>query len=461
VPVDLFGQYPTQSKPKKGALVFSPPQKKQTKFRKKYIGTINGRAMELGFIEKRIEEQLKLSVILTDLLTNTVYIGQAKVEKTTYLLNAITLKDSKNESIQIRSLYLHNYNPNFLNLITSDGLAGCFAWDAKGRYESNYPARKFTAISDFNGYYEGRIDGRWATLKIENSTEGILFNLMDKEHKIRYWTILPHFPVGATRFSLSNIALKSTTSSQEIAIGEMVLDNATNQIISGHFIIKDKPVGLFFIRRLPAEPSLIPEFPWPPPTASDLVKIPDDLFFHVDSLGGVDQLISSSLDKSGYRFRPNKYFYTPNGFALVTELEQVDCNAAPLAGEERWNITPSNIEKNFSLLDYLRSLVTKEEGLYRVFVFIVTDDLNPAKSIEPTIEETQGWLVSGSAKLPIPISSIPLNENHYCRAYVYEFSKTDQQIQATMVKKGEQACWRSGETHLKNTNILEHLVIRP
>lgn len=457
----MWGQYPTQPKPKKEQLTFSAPEKKQTKFRKKYIGTINGRAMQLGFIEKTEYNQLRLTVVLTDLLSKKVYIGKTNIEQNTYLLRYIKLSNKQYKNIQIQTLYLHNYNPNFINLITADGLAGCFAWDAKKRYKSNYPAKRFANKADFKGYYEGRIDGRLAEFRIEDRKGGVLFNLFDKEHKTRYWTFLPDLPSGTTRFSLSNIELKATTSDKEITIGEMVLDTETNQIISGHFLIKKKPVGLFFIRRLPAEPSLIPEFPWPPPAASDVVKIPDDLLFNTDSLGGVNQLISRSLDKSGYRFRPNKYFYTPNGFALVTELEQIDCEAIPLEGNARWNANPSEFEKNFTLLDYLRSLVIKEEALYRVFVFLITDDLNPIKSIEPTIEETQGWVVTGSAKLPTSIASIPLNENHYCRAYVYEFSKVAGQIQATMVRKGKQSCWRSGETHLKNTKILEHLVIRP
>ncbi len=484
-PLLLWGQRPAyhKSKPKKEDLVFTKPLKKQTRFNQKYIGRLNGRAMELGFIEKIVSNQLVLTVVLTELDKKKVYLGNVNTDKSSSQLKDIKLSNQYGEIINIHTLYLHNYNPNFINLITKNGSVGCFAWGMSKPLASNCPAKKYTSLVDFKGYYEGRIDGRPAELKIETRRTGILFQLYDREHKVRYWTFLTSWPeenintnenqqahptilsfdlpTGQNSFSLSNIELRSTTDAKKITISNLVLDHNTNQIISGDFISRKKAVGLFFIRKLPDESSLIAEFPWPPPTASDMVKIPDDLLTNTDSLGGVNQLIINSLDKSGYRFKPNKYFYTPNGFALVTELEKVDCEARPLEGNDRWNVNPSEFEKNFTLLDYLRSLVFKEEGLYRLFVFLVTDDLNPSKSIEPTLEETQGWVVSGSARLPQSIASIPLNDHHYFRAYVYEFSKVAGQIQATMVKKGQQSCWRSGETHLKHTKILDNLIIRP
>lgn len=462
-PVLLLAQYPNSIKPqpKQKVYKFTPPHKTQSRFRKKYIGTLNGRAMQLGFIEKLEKKQLRLTLTLTDLLTQKVFIGKTNIDSKSYLLKNIVLTNPSSEEIQIQALYLHNYNSNFINFITKDRKAGCFAWNSGQRYESSYPAKPFANSEDFIGYYEGRIDGRLAEFRIEKRGDGLLFNLLDKEQKITYWTFLPNFPKEKEPFVLSNIFLKSTTNHKEITIGQMLLDRQTNQIISGHFFFKQKPVGLFFIRKLTPAPSLIPEFPWPPPTPSDLVKLPDDFLEQADSLGGINWLITNSLDQSGYRFRPQKYFYTPNGFALVTELEQVDCEATPLAGDDRWNVNPSEFEKNFTLLDYLRSLVFKEEALFRVFAFVVTDDLNPVKSIEPTIEETEGWFIAGSAMLPNTLAKIPLNEHHYCQVYVYEFSKTAGQIQAEMVRKGRQSCWRSGETHLKNTKILDHLFIKP
>jgi len=109
------------------------------------------------------------------------------------------------------------------------------------------------------------------------------------------------------------------------------------------------------------------------------LKLAVDTLTNVTKLGDVDSLITANLSKSGYQFRPNKYFYTPNGFALVTQIEQIDCEGKPLDKAKRWAVNISEFEKDFNLIDYLRSLSVEKDGRYRIFAFVVTDDLNPKK----------------------------------------------------------------------------------
>jgi len=201
---------------------------------------------------------------------------------------------------------------------------------------------------------------------------------------------------------------------------------------------------------------VLPEFPWPPPAPSSYVKFDFDSLKNVDQLGDLDSLITHRLSKVGYQLRPNKYFYTPNGFALVTQIEQVDCAGKPL-DVNRWVVNISEFEKDFKLIDYLRKLSAAKEGFYRILAFVITDDLNPLSIIEPTLAEKEAWLISGSALLPASVALQKLTDKHYCRIYVYEFNKKADAIHAEMVKEGKSRCWKSGQAHLENIQFFEAL----
>ena len=72
-------------------------------------------------------------------------------------------------------------------------------------------------------------------------------------------------------------------------------------------------------------PQPIPAFPWPPPRASTMMNIEDAaLRVAGDSttLGQVDAELRAALNDAGYVDK--SYFAVPDGFALVTRLEQID-----------------------------------------------------------------------------------------------------------------------------------------
>ena len=418
---------------------------------------LDGKDIELTIAEKKAAEEIELIVNLIDLEKRQTFRGTKIVTKKVHQIDSLFLKDNKGEQKMIESLFLHNYNPNFINLITANGQVGYF-FHGEEPPKSDFYAKPFKSQDAFNGIYDGRIDGRPAEMKIEKRAEGIQITIEDKEQKQKYWTYINHLPQGNRIFSVDSLYLKATTSAKEIFIKKLILDKHNTQIISGAFETRKKTVGLFFIRKARQASSVLPEFPWPPPPASDFLKLRVDTLADVMQLGDIDSLITANLSKSGYQFRPNKYFYTPNGFALVTQIEQIDCEGKPLDEAKRWAVNISEFEKDFNLIDYLRSLSTEKDGRYRIFAFIVTDDLNLRSRVDPTLEETEDWRMYGSTILPISIAEKKLTEAHYCRVYVYEFSKKEGEIQAEMTKKGKDKCWNKVEVHMSNSALFKDIL---
>ena len=459
--VFLIGQKSNSTSSGNGnsVLTFTPASKmkksRQTRFRKQYFGRMNGKDMELTLSEKIHQGTIELTINLIDLKDRQTFKGTKTVPKKVHQLENLVLKNVQGQEKLIESLFLHNDNPNFINLITKDGQVGYFFWGEEP-VQNGFYAKPYISLDSFKGIYEGRIDGRPAVLKIENRGEGLQLIIEDRELNQQYWTYLSQLPLGKRFFLTGPLKLKSTTSTSAIVIKKLVLDKDNTQIISGSFAMKEKEVGLFFIRKTREEPTVLPEFPWPPPQPSDFLKLNWDTFKNVKQLGDIDTLITQRLNQAGYQLRPNKYFYTPNGFALVTQIEQVDCKAKPLKDTDRWTNNISEFEKDFNLIDYLRFLSTENPGLYRILAFVITDDLNPLSRIDPSLDEKEAWLVLGSVVLPDSIAHQKLSEKHYGRIYVYEFEKKETSIHAEMVKKGKNDCWQSGEMHLKRTNFFDN-----
>ena len=467
-PFAIVGQVPDRPvlKPKEDILRYEKPDvlrnklKPQTRFTGLFKGTINGVEMELRFQERRYLRSLYLVVSLSIPYRKKVFRGVTPISRESFRLENLMLLDDKGNLEIVRELYLHRYNPGFINLLTGKGGVGCFTKKDEG-YISSYTASRFTETENFIGEYWGRIDGREAELSIRKKGEGYVFSLFDKEQKQEYWAFTKSLPAPKRRNVLEQILLRSISSDRKIIINELALSTRTSNLISGSVIERDKKGGLFFLKKVFVKSAEIPDFPWPPPEASDVMKLPQSILNRATTLGDLDRIISSSLDQSGYRFVPNKYFSTPNGFALVTTLEQVDCDAFPKEGDDRWQVESETGIRDFNILDYLISLIGARESLYRVFVFVVTDDLNPGRSVSPSLAETQGWLFAGNTKLPVTLSQQRLNVNHYCHVYIYEFSKEFHDPQARLIRRGQESCWRSGETHLRNSKILGNLNIDP
>ena len=165
----------------------------------------------------------------------------------------------------------------------------------------------------------------------------------------------------------------------------------------------------------------IPSFPWPPPAASASEQIPNDLLAAsatLHSLGDVNTRLAAALEKSGYA--EMKYYAVPNGFALVTRLEQIEADGRPKPEPDRWS---SNSPAFRSLSDYLRALFSANPGHYRMIVLIVTDV--PFAESETKVSEAEAveWLRAGLNRLPPEIAERPYNPDVVSTALIYEFEK--------------------------------------
>lgn len=205
-------------------------------------------------------------------------------------------------------------------------------------------------------------------------------------------------------------------------------------------------------RLLPEPPPIMPEFPWLPPKASAFHKIPNSLLVLQDTtstFGDIANRIETALDGAGYT--QISYYAVPDGFAMVTQLEQIDEDGKPKE-PGRWSEKYEPISK-FSLRNILNSLFEARKGLWRVTVFVVTSHDFKQKDVGITSDEAENWFRSGFIRLPPNIARIRYSDNHYCTALIYEFEQTKPNQEAEFKSTSE----ITGKLHLERGGIWRRL----
>jgi len=190
-------------------------------------------------------------------------------------------------------------------------------------------------------------------------------------------------------------------------------------------------------------------FPFPPPKASASQILPERFFEEAIQLGDVDQILSDAIGFCGYHEK--SYYYVPDGFALVTKLEQINIDATPKMPPDRWSPNLLPLER-FSLSDYLRALFMGKKGHFRVFVFIVTPYPFSQRPEAPTKAIAQNWLVSGFNILPKPLAELPFNSDYSVTTLIYQFELVENG-ESRFVEQSRHSC----QTHLERSNIFQHL----
>lgn len=192
----------------------------------------------------------------------------------------------------------------------------------------------------------------------------------------------------------------------------------------------------------------MPNFPFPPPSCYSRVEIPAAAFNQVKLLGEVDNKLRSTLDSKGYNQR--SYFYVPNGFALVTQLEQYNAKDATIRNNAtRWLDYPK--QESFSgIMSYLSSFIMPNKGYFRLFVFIVTNEPFGGSKQKVTKSEASAWLNQGFNKLPNAFKNAAYTEGYAVTVLVYEFEVPESN------RKAKQVCPTplfDAQTHLKQSGI--------
>src|SRR5262249_152293 len=137
------------------------------------------------------------------------------------------------------------------------------------------------------------------------------------------------------------------------------------------------------------------------------------------SLSQVASALELALEKAGYSER--SYYAVPDGFALVSRIEQITQTGEPKGPFERWTIDlkPPHV---FSLRSYLSSLFTANPGKYRVIAFVVPPHPVVATGASE-FTASKDWLWSGSNKLPTSIRILQFSDEYSCTALIYEFDR--------------------------------------
>ena len=187
------------------------------------------------------------------------------------------------------------------------------------------------------------------------------------------------------------------------------------------------------------------EFPFPPPPCYQQVEIAPKNFKSSASLGQVAQTIAQALKSKKY---PHRYLSVPDGFAIVTQIEQYQSDGAALSGSNRWKELP--VQEDFALtLSYLKQLVFPRKAHLRVFVFVVTNQNFNATGKQIEEKAVRDWFNQAVNRLPKTVAAAPYTTDHTVEMLVYEFEVPEANQRPTQ----HCPCHLQAGDHLKKSGL--------
>lgn len=197
-----------------------------------------------------------------------------------------------------------------------------------------------------------------------------------------------------------------------------------------------------------------PLFPWPPPLPSTKTEIPASVFKSCRNLGDVNNILTAALLKNGYTDK--SYFLVPakenNGFALATQLEQIDEDRVPKKDPNRWNT--STINNKYVGWEYIEATLLPNPGFFRVIVFIVTDAPFVPEPFKVDQETAQSWLYKGSSGFPEQLGEVGFNRYFKVYALVYEYEQKKAESDAVLLKPSKY----NAQAHLSKSHVWNALL---
>lgn len=195
-----------------------------------------------------------------------------------------------------------------------------------------------------------------------------------------------------------------------------------------------------------------PAFPWPPPRASAETTIPYKWLPPKGDARLAD--VADALENALRTAKYPKWSYSsvPNGFALVSQMEQIRVDGTPSPEPARWSADLPRVD-NMTLLEFVKALTNAQPGYYRVIVFIVTDQPWSRTGEKPTGKEAEQWLAKGFTWLPDSIGTLIYEPGYRTTALVYEFKKASKDTDAVFLDPSP----ISADDHLKKAGIADPL----
>lgn len=194
-------------------------------------------------------------------------------------------------------------------------------------------------------------------------------------------------------------------------------------------------------------------FPFPPPPCYQPLELSREQYFrNCKTLGEVGKRITNAFHQKGYPYRfmsvPNPKG-SPEGFAVVTALEQYEENGSMLNDPRlRWQELPKAENFAFSL-DYLKSLFFPRRAHLRLFVVLVTEQGYASSGQQVTKDVAKNWIHQGMNRLPMTISQQPFSKGYTVDLLVYEFEVPETNHQPTQ----HCPCYIDAEIHLKRAGL--------
>jgi hypothetical protein len=180
------------------------------------------------------------------------------------------------------------------------------------------------------------------------------------------------------------------------------------------------------------------------------------MFRSATTLADIDADLSKALNAHGYYGK--HYFSVPDGFALVTQMEQIYPDGEPLNTWDRWE-TSARLNKTFSLRDYFISLVFAKPGFYRAITFVVAPaSVNQNPLLAGGRMNETAWRNSEGQKVPETVGRLIFTDKYTVTARIYEFEvpKNGEARLIEPVYKGGSAL--QARVHLQKAGIWDMLV---
>jgi hypothetical protein len=163
-------------------------------------------------------------------------------------------------------------------------------------------------------------------------------------------------------------------------------------------------------------------------------------------LGDANTIIRNAITSSNCNYDDIGYYSIPNGFVLVTKVEEINDDATSVTGADRF--TEGQYD-TMNILDYF----FPRKGYFRVFAFLVTDKAFNATNTAVTAAEGLAWMRLAANVLPDAIKSKPFTPGYNCSVIVYEFrsEEANTHLSPSLSPKF------SAQMHLQRSHIAESL----
>jgi hypothetical protein len=190
----------------------------------------------------------------------------------------------------------------------------------------------------------------------------------------------------------------------------------------------------------------IKSFPFPPPAGYTYAVLDDATFSNCRLLGDAGSIIYKAITSSNCNYEDVGYYAIPDGFVVVTKVEEINDDATSVSGSDRF---AEGQYQSMSILDFF----APRKGYFRVFAFLVTDVPFNATNTEVTAGNALEWIRLAANILPDAIKNKPFKPGYNCTVIVYEFKSEDANTHLSPLLSPR----FSAQTHLQKSHIAESL----